>query len=104
MEAAVETALSILKEKYKLTPVAPGRFGAIKVYGLMKFLVEQYTMEGIGSLSIIRMKMGLPLMTMATLVVTPFAKNLPPDVRRSDLYDGGSQGVYRILRPGGMEG
>ncbi|MBD5095043.1 MAG: hypothetical protein HDT26_12385 [Subdoligranulum sp.] len=26
----METALSILKEKYKLTPVAPGRFGALR--------------------------------------------------------------------------
>lgn len=77
MDAAVETALSILKEDYKLTPVDPGRFGAIKVYGAMKFLVEQYTMEGIGNLSVMRMKMGLPLMTMATVVVTPFEKNLP---------------------------
>ena len=77
MDAAVETALSILKENYKLTPVDPGRFGTIKVYGMMKFLVEQYTMEGIGNLSVMRMKMGLPLMTMATVVVTPFEKNLP---------------------------
>lgn len=77
MDAAVETALSILKENYKLTPVDPGRFGTIKVYGAMNFLVEQYTMEGIGNLSVMRMKMGLPLMTMATVVVTPFEKNLP---------------------------
>lgn len=77
MDAAVETALSILKEDYKLTPVDPGCFGTIKVYGAMKFLVEQYRVEGIGNLSVMRMKMGLPLMTMATVVVTPFEKNLP---------------------------
>lgn len=77
MDAAVETALSILREDHDLTPVDPGRFGTLKVYGMMKFLVEQYTMEGIGNLSVMRMKMGLPLMTMATVVVTPFEKNLP---------------------------
>lgn len=77
MNAAVETALSLLREKYALTPVDPGRFGVIKVYGVMKFLVEQYVVEGIGNLSVMRMKMGLPLMTMATVVVTPFEKNAP---------------------------
>lgn len=77
MNAAVETALSLLRERYRLTPMDPGRFGTIKVHGVMKFLVEQYTVEGIGNLSVMRMKMGLPLMTMATVVVTPFEKNLP---------------------------
>lgn len=77
MNTAVETALSLFGEKYKLTPLDPGRFGVIKVYGVMKFLVEQYAMEGIGNLSVMQMKMGLPLMTMATVVVTPFEKDLP---------------------------
>lgn len=77
MDAAVETALSILKKDHRLTPVDPGRFGTLKVYGVMKFWVEQYHVEGIGNLSVMRMKMGLPLMTMATVVVTPFEKNLP---------------------------
>lgn len=77
MNAAVGTALSILKESCRLTPVDPGRFGTIKVYGMMKFQVEQYAMEGVGNLSVMRMRMGLPLMTMATVVVTPFERNLP---------------------------
>lgn len=63
MNAAVDTALSLLREQCRLTPVDPGRFGVIKVYGVMKFLVEQYILEGIGNLSVMWMKMGLPLMT-----------------------------------------
>lgn len=77
MNTAVDVALSRLRERHKLTPVDPGRFGTIKVYGVMKFLVEQYILEGIGNLSVMRMKMGLPLMTMATVVVTPFEKDIP---------------------------
>lgn len=77
MNAAVETTLSLLREKYSLTPMDPGHFDVIKVYGVMKFLVEQYAIESIGNLSVMRMKMGLPLMTMATVVVTPFERNLP---------------------------
>ena len=93
MNAAVDMALSLLREQYRLTPVDPGRFGAIKVYGVMKFSVEQYILEGIGNLSVMRMKMGLPLMTMATVVVTPFEKNLP--LMSADLiYMMGSRKAY----------
>lgn len=77
MDAAVEAALTALSAGRTLTPEDPGRFGTIRVYGIMKFLVEQYTLEGIGNLSVMRMRMGLPLMTMATVVVTPFEKNAP---------------------------
>ena len=93
MNTAVETALSILREGHRLTPVDPGHFGTIKICGVMKFLVEQYAMEGVGNLSVMRMRMGLPLMTMATVVVTPFEKNLP--LMSADLiYMMGRRKVY----------
>lgn len=77
MNAAVEAALGILREGRALTPVDAGRYKTIKVYGVMKFLVDQYTLEGVGNVSVMRLNMGLPLMTMATVVVTPFEKNAP---------------------------
>lgn len=75
--AAAEAALEVLRQGGRLTPADPGKYRTIKVYGIMKFLVEQYTLEGVGNVSVMRLKMGLPLMTMTTVVVTPFEKNAP---------------------------
>ncbi len=77
MNAAVEAALAVLREGHTLTPVDAGKYRTIKVYGMMKFLVDQYTLEGVGNVSVMRLDMGLPLMTMATVVVTPLEKNAP---------------------------
>ncbi len=76
MNSCVDATLTKLKnEGYAVTPVDVGDYETLKIYGIMKFDVEQYDIEGIGNLSIMRMNMGL--MQMATIVITPTDKNLP---------------------------
>ncbi len=75
MNQSVDTALSELKKHYTLTPVDPGEYSDMKLFGLLKFDIEQYDIEGLGNLSIMRVNMGI--MQMATFVITPQAKNMP---------------------------
>lgn len=75
MNATVDAVLSELKKHYTVTPRDAGEYKEIKIYGIMKFKAEQYEIEGLGNLSIMRMNMGL--MQMSTVVLTPTEKNLP---------------------------
>ena len=52
-----------------------GDYEELKIYGLMKFKVEQYDIEDLGNLSVMRVNMGF--MQMATVVITPKDKNVP---------------------------
>lgn len=76
MNDAVDTVVAELKENFTVTPVDVGDYKTMKIYGIMNFDVEQYDIEGIGNLSIMRMN-ALGLMQMATVVITPQDKNLP---------------------------
>ena len=76
MNDAVDTVVAELKENFTVTPVDVGDYKKMKIYGIMNFDVEQYHIEGIGNLSIMRMN-ALNLMQMATVVITPQDKNLP---------------------------
>ncbi|MBQ8519752.1 MAG: hypothetical protein IJ455_09165 [Agathobacter sp.] len=76
MNDAVDTVLTKLNENFTVTPVDVGDYKEMKIYGIMKFDVEQYEIEEIGNLSIMRMN-ALGLMQMSTLVITPKDKNLP---------------------------
>jgi len=75
MNGCVDAVLTELKENYTVTPRDVGDYQGLTVMGIMKFDVEQYDIEGIGNLSVMRMNMGL--MQMATIVITPTDKNLP---------------------------
>ena len=75
MNSCVNAVLTELRQNYTLTPRDVGEYEDLTVMGIMKFDVEQYDIEGIGNLSIMRMNMGL--MQMATVVITPTDKNLP---------------------------
>jgi len=75
MNSTVDAALATLRENYTVTPIDVGDYKEMKIYGIMKFDVEQYDIEELGNLSIMRMNMGL--MQMATVVITPQDKNLP---------------------------
>ena len=75
MNHCVDAAIAELRNHYTLTPVNPGEYDGLTLYGLMKFDVEQYEIEGIGNLSVMRMNVGL--MQMSTLVITPRDRNLP---------------------------
>lgn len=75
MNSCVDAVLTELKENYTVTPRDVGEYQGLTVMGIMKFDVEQYEIDGIGNLSVMRMNMGL--MQMATIVITPTEKNLP---------------------------
>lgn len=75
MNSTVDAVLAALNENYTVTPVDVGDYEEMKIYDIMKFDVEQYDIEELGNLSIMRMNMGV--MQMATVVITPQDKNLP---------------------------
>ena len=75
MNATVDAVLNELRKHHTVTPRDAGAYEEIKIYGIMKFKAEQYEIEGLGNLSIMRMNMGV--MQMATVVITPKEKNLP---------------------------
>lgn len=75
MNACVDAVLEELEKSFTVTPRDVGEFKNLKVYGIMKFWVEQYDIEELGNLSVMRVNMGI--MQMATIVLTPKDKNLP---------------------------
>ncbi len=75
MNNCIDTVVAELEKSYTLTPRDPGEFSKIKVMGIMNFDVEQYDIEDLGNLSIMKMNAGI--MQMATAVITPTDKNLP---------------------------
>lgn len=75
MNHCVDSVLVELKAHYTVTPKDVGAYEKLKLFGLMKFNVEQCEIEGIGNLSVMRVNMGV--MQMATVVITPRDKNLP---------------------------
>lgn len=75
MNHCVDAALTELNKHYTVTPVDTGEYKTLKLNAFMKFDVEQYDIEEIGNLSVMRVNMGF--MQMATFVITPQDKNLP---------------------------
>jgi hypothetical protein len=75
MDSCVDAVLEELRKEHTVTPVDPGDYKEMTIYGIMKFHVEQYDIEDVGNLSVMRVNMGV--MQMATVVITPKDKNLP---------------------------
>lgn len=75
MNRCVDAAMEKLNAHYTVTSMDPGEFRDLKLFGLLKFNVEQYRVEELGNLSVMRVNMGV--MQMATMVITPQNKNLP---------------------------
>ena len=75
MNSCIDAVLNELEEHYTVTKVDAGEYEEMKLFGLMKFDVDQYEIEQLGNLSVMRVNMGV--MQMATAVVTPRDKNLP---------------------------
>ena len=75
MDSCVDAVLTELQKHYTVTPMDTGEYKEMKLFGIMKFHVEQYDIEELGNLSIMRTNMGV--MQMATVVITPKDKNLP---------------------------
>jgi hypothetical protein len=75
MNRCLDTALEELNQHYTVTALDPGEYKELTFYGVVKFNVEQYKIQGLGNLSVMRVNMGA--MQMATFVITPQNKNLP---------------------------
>ena len=75
MNRSIDAVLEELNKTYTVTQISPGDYEQMKMYGIMKFKVEQYAIEGLGNLSVMRVNMGV--MQMATIVITPKEKNMP---------------------------
>ena len=75
MNSCIDAVLSELEANYTVTACDAGEYEEMKLFGLMKFDVDQYDIEELGNLSIMRVNMGV--MQMATVVITPKEKNMP---------------------------
>ena len=75
MNSTVDAVLNELNAQHTVTAVDPGQYKEMTISGIMKFQVEQYDIEDVGNLSVMRVNMGV--MQMATVVITPQDKNLP---------------------------
>lgn len=75
MNRCIDAAINELKANYTVTALDVGEYKEMKMYGIMKFDVEQYDVEELGNLSVMRVNMGF--MQMGTFVITPRDKNMP---------------------------
>ena len=75
MNRCIDTVLEELNQNYTVTPLDPGEFKELTFFRVLKFNVEQYDIEELGNLSVMRVNMGM--MQMATAIITPRSKNLP---------------------------
>lgn len=75
MNACVDETIAKISEGHKLTPVEPGEYAQMSAYGILKFHVRQYEIEDLGNLSVMTVNAGV--MQMATIVFSPFEKDLP---------------------------
>lgn len=75
MNSCIDSVMNTLQSHYTVTPVDAGDYSEMTIKKIMKFKVEQYKIEELGNLSIMRVNMGF--MQMATVVITPQHKNMP---------------------------
>ena len=70
-------AAAVLKERFALKDVTPAQYRTMGS-AMMRFYLEQYEVEGLGNLCVLRTKAMLGLMGLLTVVVTPnTGKNVP---------------------------
>lgn len=75
MNSCIDAAMAELEDHYTVTPLDAGEYEQMTIYGIMNFDVEQYYIEDLGNLSVMRVNVGF--MQMATFVITPLEKNAP---------------------------
>lgn len=70
-------AIAVLKEKFSLKDMTPEQYRTMGS-AMMRFRLEQYAVEGLGNLCVLKTKAMLGLMQLTTVVVTPSSgKNVP---------------------------
>lgn len=75
MNKSVEVFLDTVDDYYTLTEVDCGEYKNLKLFGIMKFNVKQYDVEGVGNLAVMTTNIGV--MQMATVVLTPTERDMP---------------------------
>ncbi len=75
MDECIDAVLTELKANYTVTERDPGEYKNIKLYGIMNCDVEQYDVEGLGNLCI--MRVDAVAMQMSCIIMTPQDRNLP---------------------------
>lgn len=75
MNKSVDTYLAVVGKYYTLTEVDCGEYKDLKLFGIMKFNVKQYDVEGVGNLAVMTTNIGV--MQMATVVLTPTERDMP---------------------------
>jgi len=70
-------AVAVLRERFRLREITPERYRAMGGL-LMRFQLEQFEVDGLGNLCVLKTKAMLGLMKLVTVVVTPnTGKNVP---------------------------
>lgn len=75
MNKCIDSALDAIRENHTLTEIVNEDYKTIKLNAFMKFDVDQYRIEDVGNLSVMKVNMGI--MQMATFVITPKNKDVP---------------------------
>ena len=75
MNLCADAAIADIGSAYTLTHVDCSEFENLTVYGFMKFKIEQYDVEGLGNLCVMRANGGV--MQMLTITLTPAKIDMP---------------------------
>ena len=75
MYDTIANGLQIVEEHYPVKELDEGEYEDLRFYGLMKFHTDQYQVEGLGNLSVMRANMGF--MQMVSFMITPFERDVP---------------------------
>ena len=75
MNKAVDEAMAVISERCTVTEEDCGEYSKMTIYGIMKFDVKKYDVEGVGNLSVMKMNAGA--MQMISLILNPQEKNMP---------------------------
>lgn len=75
MNNAVEAFTDTVGKYFTLTETDCGEYSNLRLFGIMKFNVKQYKVEGVGNLAVMTTNVGV--MQMATVVLTPTECDMP---------------------------
>lgn len=75
MNACVDDVIAKISESHEMTETDAGEYAEMSAYGILHFHVKQYDIKDLGNLSVMTVNAGV--MQMATIVFSPYAKDLP---------------------------
>lgn len=75
MAEMIGTGLEAVRGYFPLTVRDAGEFSEMRMYGIMKFRVQQYDAAELGNVSVMTANMGV--MQMCSFMVTPLGRNVP---------------------------